>query len=107
MAILLREALPEFAVELERLLTARGGAALASQIRAVSIVERCRCHDDFCASFYTQPKPIGAYPPSHFSLDLDAERGIVLVDVVDGTMMHVEVLNRDDVGRKLDEVLPR
>lgn len=107
MAIRLAEVLPQFAREIEDLLNLRGEAALASQIKSASIVERCSCHDEFCASFYTQPKPAGAYPPGFETFDLDAENGMILVDVVDGTIAHVEVLNREDVKKKLDAILPR
>ncbi|MGA8869641.1 MAG: hypothetical protein WB460_00775 [Candidatus Acidiferrales bacterium] len=46
--LLLTEVLPAFAAELRQLL-----------------VERCRFGDDFCATFYTQPKPQGSFDPGH------------------------------------------
>jgi hypothetical protein len=50
--MLLTEILPE-AGELERLLKKSGEPELAAQAPQLTIVDRCRCGDDFCASFYT------------------------------------------------------
>jgi hypothetical protein len=104
--MLLTEILPQLALELERLLREHEESELAAQVRTLAIVDRCRCGDDFCASFYTQPKPKGAYGPGHRNLDLDAEKGMVIVDVVSGLIAHVEVLNRDDVRKQLISAFP-
>ena len=62
----------------------------------------CGCGDDFCASFYTQPKPKGAYSPGHDTLALEtAAQGMLIFDVVDGVISFVEVLYRPDVRQKL------
>src|SRR5215472_6601667 len=100
-SILLADVLPKLAVELEHLLRQQGESELAAQVSTLAIVDRCRCGDDFCSSFYTQPKPQGAYGPDHRTLDLDAEKGMVLVDVASGLIAHVEVLNRDDIREPL------
>jgi hypothetical protein len=104
--VLLIDVLPELARELERLLKNQSELDLAAQVPALLIVDRCRCGDAFCASFYTQPKPGGAYGPDHNCLDLDAAEGMLILDVVAGRIAHVEVLNRDDVRRKLVAALP-
>jgi len=83
-----------------------GEAELAAQVPKLTIADRCRCGDDFCSSFYTQPKPKGPYGPGHRCLDLDAPEGMLLIDVVEGKIAHVEVLNRDDVRRKLRVAVP-
>jgi len=75
-------------------------------VPGLSIVDRCRCGDDFCASFYTLPKPDGNYGSGHDCFDLDAEKGMIVLDVVNGCIAHVEVLNRDDVRRELIAALP-
>lgn len=105
-SMLLTDVLPKLAVELEQLLKKRGEPELAAQVPTLAIVDRCRCGDDFCSSFYTQPKPEGAYGPGHRSLDLDAERGMVVLDVASGLIAHVEVLNRDDIRKPLVAALP-
>ena len=104
--MLLTEILSLLARELELLLKKQGEFELASQVRQLRIVDRCRCGDDFCSSFYTQPKPEGSYGPGHRSMDLDAAEGMVILDVVAGTIAHVEVLYREDVRQKLIAALP-
>jgi hypothetical protein len=61
--MLLVETLPSLTEELQELLAKVDRAELASQIPALNIVDRCGCGDNFCASFYTQPKPNGSYGP--------------------------------------------
>ena len=106
MLVQLTEILPSLARELEQFLSNQGEAELAAQVSQLTIADRCRCGDDFCSSFYTQPKPKGHYGPGHRCLDLDAAEGMLLIDVVEGKIAHVEVLNRDDVRRKLLAALP-
>ena len=104
--MLLTEILPPLARELEQLLKDQGEVELAAQVSQLAIVDRCRCGDDFCSSFYTQPKPEGTYGPGHRCIDLDAAEGMLVLDVVAGKIAHVEVLNRDDIRRKLLAALP-
>ena len=62
----------------------------------------CGCGDDFCASFYTQPKPKGAYGPGHYTLALEtAAQGMLIRDVVDGVISFVEVLYPPGIRQKL------
>jgi len=104
--VLLADTLSEFALELERLLAKAGAPELAAQVSGLVIVDRCRCENSFCSSFYTQPKPEGRYGPGHDCLDLDTDEGMVVLDVVAGTIVHVEVLNRDDIRTKLMSKFP-
>jgi len=39
-------------------------------------------------------------------MDLDAAEGMLLLDVVNGTIAHVEILNREEVRQKLITALP-
>jgi hypothetical protein len=99
--MLLAETLPEFAQELQRLLQAQK-PELAVQVPTLKIVRGCGCGDDFCASFYTHPKPKGAYGPGHYTLPLETEApGMLILDVVDGVISFIEVLYRPDVRQKL------
>jgi hypothetical protein len=100
MTDLLRNVLPAFAEELKHLLNTNGRAKLGEQVDSLSIVDRCCCGDDFCASFYTQPKPEGSYGPSLECVELEPERGMIILDVVDGTIAQ------DDVRRLVIERLP-
>ena len=104
--MLLTGILPLLARELEQLLKKQGEFELAAQVPHLRIVERCRCGDDFCSSFYTQPKPEGSYGPGHRSMNLDAAEGMVILDVVAGTIAQVEVLYRDEIRQKLISALP-
>jgi len=91
--MLLTETLPTLAAELEELLPSNGSSELAAQISCLKIFDRCRCEDDFCPSFYTQPKPKGSYGPNLHTIALDSGAGMLILDVVNGKMMFVEVLN--------------
>jgi major membrane immunogen (membrane-anchored lipoprotein) len=103
---LLQNALPELAEELRTLLEKDGESQLAGQVSSLHIVDRCRCGDDFCATFYTAPKPKGAYGAKHETLALDAENGYLNVDVNDGKIVCVEVLYHDAIRDKLIRLLP-
>jgi hypothetical protein len=52
------------------------------------------------------PSPEGRYGPDHDCTDLDSDKGMVLLDAVAGTIVHVEVLNRDDIRIKLISQIP-
>src|SRR5258707_2854276 len=104
--MLLTDVLPNVAAELQTLLIAAERAELASQVQGLKIVDRCMCGDNFCASFYTQPKPTGSYGPNHECLELEPAEGMLILDIVNGLIAHVELLNRDDVRKGLATVLP-
>ena len=105
-AQLIAEAFPEFAAELEGLLRVEGEGALAKQVASLRIVERCQCGDDFCATMYTIPKPKGAWGPSHRNVLPEAESGMIIVDVVDEKIAEIEVLYRDEIRKKLNDIIP-
>jgi hypothetical protein len=86
---------PAFAGELAGLLRAEGHDALAAQVGALTVVERCGCDDDFCQSFYTRPKPDGPYRANRRNVVLSPPgRGYLILDVVDEEIAYVEVLYR-------------
>jgi hypothetical protein len=101
--LLLTTVLPTFAAELRRLLIEKGEPELAAQVSGLAIVDRCRCGDDFCATFYTRPKPEGAFGPSHRNVVLPPDEGTIILDVVAGEIACVEVLDRPGVREKLLE----
>ena len=104
--LLLTDTLPELAAELRQLLVEQGEPELAAKVTGLMILDRCRCGDDFCSTFYTQPKLDGAYGPGHRNVVLAPGEGMLILDVVAGEIACVEILDRNDVRRKLDEVLP-
>jgi hypothetical protein len=103
---LLQDILPDLSEELRTLLEKDDELLLAAQISSLRIVDRCRCGDDFCATFYTAPKPKGAWGGRHETVVLDTEDGYLNVDVNDGRIVCVEVLYRDDILDKLLRQLP-
>jgi hypothetical protein len=98
---LLLEMFPALSVEIQRLLAEQGESGLAAQIPQLSVIERCRCGDDFCGMFYVLPKPAGAYGPAHRNVSLDPERGMLILDIVADKIAAVEVLYRDEVRQRL------
>jgi hypothetical protein len=103
--LFLADTLPAFATELRQLLTEKGEPELAAQVPGLMILDRCRCGDDFCATFYTQAKQEGAYGPGHRNVALTPDVGMLILDVVAGEIACLEVLDRDDVREKLRAVL--
>jgi hypothetical protein len=104
--ILLRDVLPSLAKEAEALLMKANEPELSAQVGDLKIVERCRCESDFCASFYTQPKPIGSYGPGHSNIALEPEKGMLVLDIVSGQIMQIEVLYRDEIRKVIRAILP-
>jgi len=102
----LKESLPELSDELRELLLDAAEPNLSAQINLLEIVDRCRCTDDFCSSFYTAPKPVGSYGPNHRNVTLEPSKGMIILDVVDGRIMQVEVLFRDEIRLQLNRLIP-
>ncbi|MEQ1907104.1 MAG: hypothetical protein ABL888_23160, partial [Pirellulaceae bacterium] len=105
-APLLTDAIPELARELEALLAKSGETNLAAQVQQLCIVDRCRCEDSFCATFYTAPRPNGAWGAGHRNISLDCETGMLVLDVVDDKITCVEVLDRNEIRQQLHKILP-
>jgi hypothetical protein len=98
---LLIEMFPALSTELQELLAQQGESSLAAQVPGLTVVERCRCGDDFCGMFYVLPKPVGAYGPGHRNVALEPKEGMLILDVVANKIAAVEVLYRDEVRQKL------
>lgn len=103
---LLVEAFPKLSEELQGLLRGTGELTLADQVPKLRILDRCRCGDDFCATFYVQPKPTGSYEPGLRTIPLEPTTGMLIIDVVNDTIASVEVLYRDEVRQRLLEMFP-
>lgn len=103
---LMRELLPALAQEVWDLLMKEGEPELANQVLDLRIVDRCRCGDDFCATFYVQPKPKGAYGPNHRNITLEPTQGMLVLDLVGDRIVAIEVLYRDEVRKSLQAALP-
>jgi hypothetical protein len=99
--LLASDLFPELLEELRLCLLAYERPELIEQLVDLEIVDRCRCGESSCATFYTVPPPEGAWGPGHESLLLDSETGMLVLDVLDSKIVSVEVLNRDDIREKL------
>ena len=104
--VLLTDLAPSLARELHDLLITQGESVLASQVPYLKIVDRCRCGDDFCATFYTQAKPAGAYGANHRNVSLEPREGMLVLDVVGPKIAAVEVLYREDIRRAIHGAFP-
>lgn len=104
--LMVADALPDFATELTSALCQQGATDLALQVRTLPLIDRCRCGDDFCATFYTAPRQAGAYGAGHENVEVEATIGMTILDVVHGKICCVEVLYRPDVQQALLAVLP-
>lgn len=99
----LADCMPEFSDELRSLALQSGRPEIAEQLVRMRIVDRCRCGDDFWATFYTGEKPQGGYGPNQETIELPAETGMILLDLVNGLVRCVEVLYRDDIRLRLQK----
>ncbi len=106
MGLALNDLAPDLLGELRVLLVAEGEHALAAQIDTIEIVDRCRCGDDFCATFYTQPLPRGVYGPTHRNVALNPREGMLILDIVDERIACVEVLYNESFRRRLLTAFP-
>ncbi len=96
---------PEFSDEIQRSLEADGLFELAAQVGGLEIVDLCGCDQSNCSTFYTLPKPDGAYGPTHENVVIDSKTGLVVLDVVDHKIACIEVPDRADVKEKLSNIL--
>ena len=103
---LLQEVLPEFTDELRALLKKDELIQLVGQVASLRIVDRCRCGEESCASFYTVPKPEGAWGAGHENIVLDAGEWMLVLDTVGGKIVHVEILDRADIRGQLLRQIP-
>jgi hypothetical protein len=103
---LLNDAIPQLATELVALLEQEGETDLAAQVPEIRLVDRCRCGDDFCATVYTAPPPLGAWGPGHENIVLNPEDGYLILDVVDRKITCIEVLYRDEIRNQVLALLP-
>jgi hypothetical protein len=107
---LLIERLPELAQEirsgLRRFAAGRSESsldfeALIESVEELRILSRCKCGDDFCATFWT-----GELRESNRgkqrTIWLDPEESFLNLDILGASIITVEVLYRPDVKARLD-----
>jgi hypothetical protein len=102
----LAEEFPKLASELSELLKRGGEEQLAGTVAGLSVVDRCRCGDDFCATMYIAPRPCGAWGKGHRNVALDPETGFLILDVLHERIVEIEVLYRDEIRERLLTLMP-
>jgi hypothetical protein len=101
---LLATVLPEIAEQLRLLLLEKGRDELAAQVQDIRIFDRCRCGVDGCGSFQARPQPGASYADEH--LCVWPHRGMILLNIFDGRIGHVEITSRPDVHDVLAKRFP-
>lgn len=101
-APLLVDVVPELVAEMERELRATGDDDLADQVAGLRMMKSCGCGDDFCASFDTASLPEGPTAKKRYGVPLPNHH--LIVHVLEGKIIEVEVLFRDDLRPKIREV---
>jgi uncharacterized protein (DUF2147 family) len=102
----LADEFPELAAKLTQLLNEEGEEELAGTVSGLTVVERCRCGDEFCATMYTVRPPRETWGRSHRNVSLDPKAGYLILDVLDQEIVGIEVLFRNEIREHLLKVLP-
>ncbi len=102
----LSQALPQFAQELSRGLISLGYTQLAASVDSLEIVERCKCDEPGCVTFYAVPK-LSAPHPDKCQRIIAPVRGVTCIQVSDQQITWVEVLGRPELREKLDQCAAR
>jgi hypothetical protein len=76
---------------------------LAESVWELELVDRCRCGEEFCATFYTQPNEPWSGKVEHLIIDMI---GLLCIELVRGRVARVELLDRPDVRDRLSELFP-
>ncbi|MFI2300151.1 hypothetical protein ACH5AL_15110 [Actinacidiphila glaucinigra] len=98
---LVRDVFPDLIAELTALLEDEGERELALGAWDLRLVDECACGDDFCQSIRTADHPQGQpYGAGHRCVPLLPSKGMLILDVVDGRIMYIEVLERPPMHRQ-------
>ncbi|MGW7281576.1 hypothetical protein ACWGIV_25400 [Streptomyces sp. NPDC054844] len=113
---LLRDVFPDLVAELTALLQDEGESELTVCARDLRLVEECGCGDGFCQSIRTADLPRGRalrvrgggpYGPGHRCVPLSPSTGMLILDVVDGRIVYIEVLDRPPLHRLEERAQPK
>ncbi|MFE1853139.1 hypothetical protein [Streptomyces sp. NPDC059489] len=98
---LVREVFPDLIAELTALLEDEGERELAICAWDLRLVDVCGCGDDFCQSIRTADHPRGQpYGPGHRCVPLSPSKGMLILDIVEGRIMYIEILDRPPMHRQ-------
>ncbi|AVH59777.1 MULTISPECIES: hypothetical protein [Streptomyces] len=98
---LVRDVYPSLVAELVTLLEDQGERELAICAWDLRMAGECGCGDDFCQSIRTADHPQGQpYGAGHRCVLLLPSEGMLNLDVVNGRIMYIEVLDRAKMHRQ-------
>ncbi|MFD8418586.1 hypothetical protein [Streptomyces sp. NPDC059466] len=101
---LMRDVFPKLVAELIALLEDEGERELAICAWDLRLVGECGCGDGFCQSIRTADHPEDQpYGPGHRCVPLLPSKGMLNLDVVDGRIMYVEILDRPSMLRRTEQ----
>jgi hypothetical protein len=101
---LLKTILPELCIELKELLKRRNIPGLTETVDSLMVFEKCVCGENACASIYTAPKPVESFGDGHENIMLDAECGMLILDVVNSEIRFIEILDRPEYKKVIDKI---
>ena len=96
------EEMPGLAKQLEKGLIDIGEIELANSVNFIEISGRCDCGDLNCGTFYTLDKSI--WSGNNLRQVFPTLDGLYAIDVFENKLACVEILDRDDVCIKLDQL---
>src|SRR5690606_34741765 len=102
----LKDVFPDLRWELESSLLEVGEERLIPQVAELPIIGRCSCKQSDCATFYTSEKPPSGWPPPRRSIMLPCVMGYLILDVVGEQIVCVEALDRRQIKKRLDALMP-
>lgn len=103
---LLKDCLPDFAQELEMLLIREQDPELARQVPLMQLdVEKCGSGENFCSMLCTGLRPEKSWGCGDTSIVLKADRGNVLLNILECGAVAVEVFFRKDIQEKVERLV--
>lgn len=98
----LAQALPDFTEELSQGIASLGYKKLASSVYAIEVVERCKCDEPGCVTFFSVPK-LSAPRPETCKRIVAPAMGVTCIQYFERQIIWVEVLGRPEERQKLDK----
>jgi len=81
--------------------------AFLPQLPHLRVIGRCKCGDILCAGIDTGRVPREYRGTTHEdSIDIDANEGQIVLDTLDGQIVSIEILFRDDIRELVLQRIP-
>lgn len=98
----LAQVLPDLTEELSRGIASLGHEKLAASVYTIEIIERCKCEEPGCVTFFCVPK-VSAPLPDRCNRIVAPAWGVTCVQYFDQQITWVEVLGRPEDREILDK----